>query len=133
MNEENVQQALERAREAYRADGTQESYALLKAKTCRGFSLAQYNRQSMLSESLTQVMNRYRKIDVKDVEGYDLRKQSVFIRNIYKNPVWYKYPSIFHEDIEAENFFLFDKDAPITGKVPTVKVYPSSKTTLHGF
>lgn len=87
----------------------------------------------MLAESLTQVMNRCRKIDVKDVDGYDLRKQSVFIRNTYKNPVWYKFPRIFHEDIEAENFFLFDKDSPNSGKIPTVKVYPSTKTSLHGF
>ena len=69
---------------------------------------------------------------VKDIEDYDLKKHSVFIRNSYENPIWWRFPRVLHVDIEAENFFMFDKDAPASDKIETIKVYPSAKTELVG-
>lgn len=67
----------------------------------------------------------------KDLEDSGFKHHSVFAKNLYMSPVWY-WPRLLYSDIESENFYLFDKAAPITQKPKLVKVYPSKQALLLG-
>ena len=55
---------------------------------------------------------------------------SVFIKNSFYSPGFFFEKKIY-EDIEAENFYLFDKDCPINQE-QLIRVCPMSKTKIVG-
>jgi hypothetical protein len=87
LKEESVTDTIDRATKAYQNDAVLEQYALVKAKTARGHSIALYNHKKGLldSESLAKVVKAQRK-KIKDLEEKSFKYQSVFVKNFYNAP-----------------------------------------------
>jgi hypothetical protein len=64
-----------------------------------------------------------------DIEA-GLKTHTVFIKNNYKSG--WPFERTIYSDIEAENFYLFDKDMRTKSKDHMIRVIPQSKTHLDG-
>jgi hypothetical protein len=57
LNEQSVEEAIQRAKDDFSSKGIVEEYSLIRAKTARGFSIAEYNHKGWFGkESLSKIV-----------------------------------------------------------------------------
>ena len=126
LKEQSVRDVTAKARDDFLASGVNEQYALVRAKTARGFSVAKFFKNSGMDGSPLHKVVKHAREKVRSSVDYDFKYQPVFVENRYLTLGGFGHEMF--RDIEAENFFLFDKHANKTD--PLIKVFPSKKTVV---